>query len=391
MSLLGDLIGMSLDNSAAKKQARLQQELLNKGAALSRDEFDKRMATIGGSDQRLLDLARRQPAETGAEEDSRFKFLLDNDRQGFDEAEAISNETADERLGIESGAFDEQMSAAGDLITAQRASRLKNQAVSEAERQRQRGFQGDADEVTGALPGQIGFDAQTAGRSRAFGDRSALIRANTTAAGPGPAFAKDPALAGAFAAQDQRGTGEGLGDALGAAKFSSYGDAYRGAERGIGQAADDISALTSKAAFSRDALPAELGVGKLEASQAGERADFATELSSSLATKRDGIAGDRGQRRTGVSEQYRGAQADSRTNNSNSIMKMLDDYFGGTMDAEQGFINGASGISRALEEKLLSLNNFKMGNTKVTSPLAKVVGFVDAAGDKAASAMMGGG
>src|SRR5690349_19867552 len=135
-----------LDSGAAKKENRLKQGLLDKGAALSRDEFNRRMADLTGSDTRLLDLARQQYGDESGNEDRTFADLLDNAHAGFDEQSTISDETANERLGIEKSAFDQQMEALGGLITAQRGARLKMQEAQQAELARQRAFQGQADE-----------------------------------------------------------------------------------------------------------------------------------------------------------------------------------------------------------------------------------------------------
>lgn len=390
MSLLPDLWSSHLDNKAIKKENKLKQATLNRGADLSREAFDGRLRELGLSDTRIADLLRKEYGEGAANEDASFKDLLENNQAGFDEQVGISNTTADERLGIEKSAFDDQMEALGGLMTAQRGARLKMQEASKAERDRQQGFQAQADELAGALPGQIGYDAQEAGRAVAFGSREGLIRANTSATDT-PAYArKDPTLAGAFATQDARGTTAGLGDALGQARISSRSDAYQEAERNIGDFATDISGLTSKAALSRSALPAELGVGKLEGEQAKERSDFATALAQEFGGKRSDIVSERGDRLSSTASDYRNNVATARSGFADKMQKVLGEYYGGQFDAEGNYIAGVSNASTNLESKLLNLNNFKMNNTLVTSPLANTIRLVDAAADKAAKAAAGG-
>lgn len=378
MSILTNL----LDAHAAKKENKAKQKLLDRGADLSRDEFNRRMAEIGLSDTRMLDLSKRGYTDQAANEDATFADLLANAAGGFDQQTTISDETANERLGIEKTSFDTQMDALGGLMTAQRGARLKMQEASEAERQRQLAFQNQADDVATALPGQIGYDAQEAARADSLAGRLSLLNANAPGANV-PAWAKG--AAGAYAAEDQRGRDVGLGDALASAKVSSYGDAFQASERGIGRAADNISELTTKAGISRSALPAELGVGKLMAEQAGERANFATALAKSMGEKRGDIAADRGSGRMDVSKTYTDATGKARGDFGEKRGSTLADYFDKMFGAESGFINGVSGTSQNLENKLLNLNNFKMNNTSVTSPLANTLRAIEDAMAKAAA------
>jgi len=382
------LITKLLEGGAAKKENRLKQGLLDKGAAISREEFDKRIAEILASDQRQIDLSKRGYQEGAANEDATFAALLDNARAGYDEQGRISDTTTADRMSVEKSAFDQQMEALGGLMTAQRGARLKMQEAADSERTRQREFQAQADGVAAALPGQIGFDAQTTGRNDAFARRASLIQ-STAPGSDTPAWAKG--AASAFASADRRGTDLGLGDSLAAARVSSYGDAFQGAERGIGKAADDISLLTNKAEISRSALPAELGVGQLEGSQAKERADFATALSKEMGGKRDAVIADRGQTQTDNSSRYRDATGGARKTFGQQQGDSLGGMFDRLLGAEGAFISGRAGSSQNLENKLISLNNFKMNGTRVTSPLAGLLREVDKAAEQAARAYAGGG
>lgn len=379
MSIITNL----LEASAAKKENRLKQKLLDQSATISRDIFDTRMTDVRASDARTLDLNRRGYDAQSGNQAKTFADLLANSTAGFDEQTGIADETFNDRQAIERTAFDQQMEALGGLVTAQRGARLKMQEAAASERQRQRAFQGEADDLAAALPGQVGFDAQAVGRDAALADRLALIQ-DTVSRGEVPAWAKT--AAGAFAAAQGRGYAESMGDATATAKVSAYGDAYQGAERTMGRTADDISGLTRKAEISRQALPAELGVGQLEGEQGKERADFATALAKEVGQRRDQIVADRGEGRSRASERYRGATDQTRSRFGEQMQGVFDDYFGGSIDAEGRFISGITGASTNLENKLLNLNNFKMNNTRVTSPLANTL----RAFEQAAAAAAGG-
>lgn len=381
------LLTSFFDSRAARKENKLKQKLLDKGADISRAEFDKRMSEILASDARLLDLSQKGYTDAAANEDATFADLLTNAQVGFDEQSTIVDETAAERMGVQKSAFDQQMEALGGLMTAQRGARLKMQEASAAERERQQALQGQADELADALPEQIGFNAQEQARQKAFADRLSLINETTTAP-TGPAWAKG--AAGAYANADAAATAVGQGDAAAAARVSSYGDAFQGSERTMGGFADDIAGLTRKAELSRSALPAELGVGKLEGEQAKERADFAVALAKEMGDRRDKIAADRGEGRTATSKTFRGALGSARESFGTRRGSSIDNLYDRLFSAESGYISGVSGSSQNLENKLVGLNNFKMGNTTVTSGVANALREVEAA-VKAAYGMPGGG
>ena len=365
------LITALLDSGAAKKENRLKQGLLDKGATISREAFDSRMKDIRLSDARLLELARRGYTDTAANEDQTFADLLTMSREGFDEDLAITDETATNRLNTQKTAFDQQMEALGGLVTAQRGARLKMQEARTAEVERQKGFQAEADGLAEALPGEIGYGAQETARGAAFADRLALIQdsiSNVT----GPAWATG-ADGAAYTANAQRGRDVAVGDASAAARVSAYSDAYQGSERRMGRFADDLGELTAKAQLSRSALPAELGVGKLEGEQAKERADFGVALAREMGDRRDQIEADRGAGRSRVSRNFTGARTGARRGYGDNRGRTLDRYFDAQTGAETDFISGLSEASRSLESRLLGYNNFKMGNTRVTSPLANTI------------------
>lgn len=378
------LITSWLDSNAAKKENKKKQQLLDYGATLTRDEFNRRMAEILASDDRILDLSREEYGQTAAAEDATFADLLGLAGQGFDERLTISDQTADARTGVAKDAFDQQMLALNGLMTQSRGAKLMQQQAAEAERVRQKAFQDQADSLAEALPGQIGYDAQDIARQQSLADRVALIEASTSKPAA-PVWARDGAAGEAFAAQDARGTAVGQGDAKAAARVSSYGDAFQGAERNMAGFADDIGALGQKAQISRSALPAELGVGGLKARQAQERADFATSLAREMGDRYDQIAADRGRVRQDTSAEYFGQNTNARERAGQNTSDLLSKYFGDMFGAEGGFINGLTAASQNLESKLLNLNNFKMGNTSVTSPLANTI----REAERAAAAAMG--
>lgn len=391
MSLLGDFVSFGLNSGAAKKEAALKQQLLNESAGITRDEFDRRARELGLSDAAISQMLDAQHTEGAANEDKSFSYLLDQAKQGFDEQQQLSGDVAGQRYANENQSFGQQMSALDTLMTAQKSARMASQAASDAERARQLQIQGQADELSAALPGKIGYDAQTAGRQQAFGDRSALIK-NTASVVAAPTFAgADPTVSGAYAAQADRGSAAGLGDALNQAGLASYGDAFQGAQRTMGGFADDVAGLTTKADISRSALPAELGVGKLGADNAKQRYDFASTLAKDMGDRKDQILADYGQAQSGSMSSNRDNIRGAATTYAEQMAKMLDDYYGRKMDSQSNYINGFVNSSQSLESKLLNLNNFKMGNTSVTSPLASTVKMIDKAGEQAAAMMVKGG
>lgn len=390
MSLLGDFVAYGLNNSAKKKQTALQQALLDKSAGISRDEFNKRMAALGLSDARVTDLLNHQYGDESKNQADDFAYQLDQAQKGFNEQTALSDETANARISTADKYFGDEIGAQTGLVTAQKGARLQMKAAADAERTRQDAFQGQADQLASALPQRVGFDAQASDRAQAIQDRGALIRSSATDVAA-PAIGGDPRVAAAFAAQNERGSQAGLGDALAASKVSAYGDAFQGANRTLGAAADDLSALTNKAQISRSALPAELGVGQVEKDNAQQRYDFASALAKTMGGKMDSIIADKGARQAGVASDYRTSLKDAHSTFSQQIQKMLEDYYGRNYDTENSYITGLTNSSSNLESKLINLNNFKMGNTLVTSPLASFVKMTDAALEQAARAAAGGG
>lgn len=389
MGLLSFVAG-GLNSGAQKKEDRLKQQLLDQSAAISRTEFDKRMAALGGSDARTTDLLTGQHNEEGANADQTFAYLLDQAQKGFGEQQQIDSSGFDARYANTNDAFDKEMTAQGDLMTAQKAARVQSAQASEAERQRQLAFQGQADDLARALPGQIGYDAQTAGRQTALGDRSALIKSAMTQVAA-PAFAGgDPTVSGAYAAAADRGSNAGLGDALRSADLSSYGDAYQGANRELGGFASDVAGITTKAGISRSALPSELNVGKVQAGNAKDQYDFASGLAKDMGGARDQILADNTTRQGTTASNFRSANTSAENNFSDAFAKMLSDYYGNKIDSEGNYINGLTTSSTDLENKLLNLNNYKLTNTSVTSPLASTLKSIDKAGQKAAAAAGGG-
>lgn len=384
-------VGSGLKAGAQKKEDRLKQDLLNQSAQISATEFDKRMKELGLSDTRLTDLATGQHNEEGQNADQTFAYLLDQAQKGFNEQQQIDTSGFDARYANANDAFGQEMGAQQQLMTAQRAAREANQAASDAERQRQLAFQGQADELSRALPGQIGYDAQAAGRQTAVTDRSKLINDAATKVAAPVFGGSDPTVSGAYASAAARGSSAGLGDALRAANLASYGDAFEGAQRQLGGFNQGVAGITTKAGISRSALPAELGVGRLQAANAKDQYDFTSGLAKDMGAQRDQILSGNTQKQAGVASDYRSNLNNAENGFSTAFQSMLEKYYGNRLDSEGNFINGFTNSSQDLENKLLNLNNFKMTNTSVTSPLASTLKSVDKAMQKAAASGGGGG
>lgn len=390
MGLLS-VVGSVLNHGAAKKEARIKQQLLDQAATISGTEFDKRMAALGGSDTRTTDLLNGQHTEEGQNADQTFAYLLDQAQKGFDEQQQIDSSGFDARYANTNAAFGQQMDAQNELMTAQKAARAQSQQASEAERQRQLAFQGQADELSRALPGQIGYDAQMAGRQTALGGRSDLIKSAMTDV-VAPSFAGgDPTVSGAYAAAAGRGASAGLGDALRSADLSSYGDAYQGAGRQLGSFASDVAGITTKAGISRSALPSELNVGKVQAANAQDQYDFASGLAKDMGAARDQILAENTTRQGTTASNYRSANTSAENNFSTAFQNMLENYYGNRLNSESNYINGVATSSTDLENKLLNLNNYKLTNTSVTSPLGSTLKTIDKVGQQVAAAAAKGG
>lgn len=343
---------MLADRSAASAAAARQQQLSNRATAMQAAEFDRRMGYVRGSDRRTDALLTRQYGDTAGLEDSTFGYMLGQNQAGFDE-----------QSGIAARAFDEQMAATGGLMTAQRDARLRQRATSEAERNKQLAFQEQSDSLAAALPGAIGADAQTASRATALAGRNgATLDAVTGPTGPQIRIGGGDVIDRAFGRQAQRGMGEALTDAGGANRISSYGDAFAGSERKLGDFATAIDALTAKAALSRAPLAEQLAVDDLSRNQAQQRYDFATGLSSSTAGQEASAAD---ARRTGLinaRSAYAGKQGD-----------MLSNYFGNALGSEQTYTGNMIGSSSQYENKLTNLANYKIANTTGYSPLGDIL------------------
>ena len=344
--------GMLADRSAGKAAARRQQQLSNQATQMQAAEFDRRMGYVRGSDTRTDALLTRQYGDTAGLEDSTFGYMLGQNQAGFDE-----------QAGIAARAFDEQMTATGGLMTAQREARLRQRATSEAERNKQLAFQGESDTLAAALPGAIGSDAQSAGRATALAGRNGgVLDAITGATGPQIRVGGGDVIDRAFGRQAQRGMGEALTDAGGANNIAAYGDAFAGSERKLGDFATAIDALTAKAALSRAPLAEQLAVDDLSREQAQQRYDFATGLSSSTAGQEASAAD---ARRTGL--------VNARSAYAGKFGDMLSTFFGNSLGSEQSYTGNMVGSSSNYENKQTNLANYKISNTTGYSPLGDIL------------------
>lgn len=358
-----------LNRSAARAGARRQQQIMNEMTGVQRDEFDRRMRYAAESDVRTGGLLDRQYADTSALEDRTFAEMLEQDRAGYDD-----------QLGIGRAAFDTRMLADNGLITEGRRIRLEQNAISNAERDRQRGFQGQADDLAAALPGRIGFDAQRAAAIGATARRAAIAdEAMTGPVAPG-VKGLDPMTAAMIASETSRGQGEAATDARSAAAFSARGDAFAGAERDLGSFADALSSLTQRAQLSRASLGDELAVGSTERAQAGDRRDFAVSLGDRTADQRGRTEGN-----------YRDAMRSTISGSAERLGDALGRFFDRSLGSEDTMTSGLIGSSNRYEGTRVQLGNYRMGNTTAYSPLGNLVGMINAAGQRAVSAMAGGG
>lgn len=356
LPLLAIAMGLQAASTAAgmvgqANASRAQQRQLDKNAAFSKAEFDKRMGDVNASDARIRELLDKQYADFSGNEQAAFDFALGQSDQGFNE-----------QLGVAGKAFDEQIAALGGLMTAKRAATLKMQQASEAERARQMEFQGQADALAADFPGKIGFAAQEADRAASIASRGAMIQANTST-DAAPAYAKDARSAAYGMNEAARARTEGVGDSMAAAKLAGYRDAFTGSERKLGDFAQSISDLTQKAQLSRAPLSKELAVGKTMMGNAQEDYDWTSKFSSDQADKTASMLGTR-----------RAQLTDAGNNYYSNMGNAQDRFYNGSLDNENSFIDRIMGTSTNYENKITNLNNFKMANTTYDSTFADLLG-----------------
>lgn len=362
------LLTAFLDYGAAKKNQKRQNEIARRTSALDAAEFDTRMGYARDSYGRMDELTRRQYGDASALEDETFSFLLNNRRGGFDEQQ-----------GLARTAFDGQMDLLDGLMTTQRGARLEAQALREAENARQAGYQGGADDLSRALPGKIGYDAQTAAAADALARRVQFTDANTT---PTEAMAfgdKDSVLARAFRAENARGLTEARTDAVNAAGLDARGDAFAGAGREIIDFAGAVGKLGRQAANSRAALPAEMEGVRVGRDMAEERYGAESGLIDRYATQRGGALGD-----------FREGEAGARVDFADKSGGVLADYYGRTLGGENSYIDRMMGSSNTYTNKVTNLGNFKMQNTSTFNPWSSVLKELESSAAKAMSAGAGG-
>lgn len=332
------------NNRTIKKQNAASARYAQESAA----EFDRRMAETRLSDARLAELENKRFAENGALEDSQFGYALNNSRLGFDEQQTIAGK-----------AFDDQMTALGGLMTSRREARLMDAAAVEAEQNRQKAVQDQADQLAGALPDKVGFDAQQQSFAEALASRGALRTANTSAiTAPGLAGGSDR-LRAEMEGQIGRGRQEAATDAGNADRLAARGDAFRGAERDLGSFASAIGDLTTKANISRQPLAMERGVASLVGAQGQDTYDAEQSLLS-----------DRASRQAGILSDYRGNLADAQSTYGSNWGKALQDFYDTKMGAEADYIGQLTGNSKTWESKLANTTQWRINNMSTFSPFA---------------------
>lgn len=361
------LLKMGIDALGASSANKKQAKLINKNTALSRAEFDKRDAVVQDSDRWMSEIARQEAERAGTNSDETFAYLLGQNRSGFDEQQGLTRKA----LETQSGAF-------GGLVTASRAARLRQIEASNAERDRQLAFQGQADDLAAVLPGNIGFDAQQTGRADSMALRGALITAATGAGPATPSFGGDDArLSGAYAGAAEGGRSEGIGDSLRSANLSSYQDAFKGSEADLARFGTDIGQLTTKAAISRSALPAELQEGAIARRIAEDGYKGTVDYAN---TERD-LTSDSLSR-------FRGANTQSRSDYSSGLQDALNNYFGRSYDTRGALTDKVLGASTTYEDRVTGANNQRINNTKPSPWLRALSGIVSDA-EKAVGAAVG--
>ena len=348
------------NHRSQRSLAKAQTAQSNRTAALQAAEFDKRMGLVNQSDARIDQLVRDQYREVSGLEDETFSWMLNNDRAGFDEQMGLNARGFDVTQTIAGKAFSDQMDAFGDLITAQRAARLEKQAFTEAEEARQKVYQDRADLMAGALPGEIGFDAQQIAFGDALDRRTDFAAGNIGPRSTSPVPAGDPTVAAMFDNALTRGHGEAAASARSGANLAAYGDALTASDRKLADFGDDIAVMTRQAATSRAPLSLEQAIADLVSDNAAEAYDFKVDTLGNIADQRIGAETRYTGQQADTLGDYRVASGNTRERYATNFGDALTEFYDRNFQSEGTYTDRLIGSSNNYEGKIVNLGNYRM-------------------------------
>jgi len=377
--------GAVLQNQAAKSNARSQQRAIDRQTGVSRAEFNRRQGMIGESDSRIDTLT-----------DEGFTESLSLRKESFDGSQAGEQGRFDDLLGIESDYVDgdfagrsagnEQLQGiAGERDSETSKSFRKLGQLGDEENERQSGFRQQADDViSGSVVGGNAFDTFDTGQQSEAAAISQLISDNV--GNPElPSFLNtlSPETLRTIGAQTSQSAGAVRSDAGAIGEAESFNNALGGLDRSIVRAGEDLGVLDLQSELSRDALGEEVKAARLRGDNAraasGDRRGAVTaEVDSflnNLRLERDGKLNRTTRFRDGID-----AARDSAFTDKASA---LESFYGRNLQAENSFIGALTDSSQRYEDTTRNLTNFKVANTRTTSPLGS---FLSQVGTTAAAA-----
>lgn len=292
------LLGFDASTSDAARAAR--------GAAAT----DLRSLQSGGLGRIISQIQSGTAAETGQRSATY--------REGFNNLLSQSREEG----VIEDARFTETMGRNNALIDTLNAVREGSLALSEEERQRQREFQAQADDMVSAFISESGLGGFQGDMASAEGQLGDLVRAATRAPTdvPGAASA-DPRIKNDRIRQQTEAIDAALTEADSTNRMIAYGEGLRGQNRRQLQVGEGLSILDDRAGRSADNLAPQLAALGLR----GRNAAASTNDWNAL-TDQDADV------RANISRAAFGRTEDNRTRQANTDLSALQDFNSGTLN-----------------------------------------------------------
>jgi hypothetical protein len=376
--------GAVMQSKAAGKQARLQQQAIDRQTAMTSAEFDRRQNLIGESDSRIDALTNRGFRESLDLRGESFYGSLGGEQARFNDLLDIEDEAAgQEYMGRSAGTkLNTALSMEGDRLMGD--SFTERMGLSDAEQTRQAGFRGEADSLMSgsALTNAYDIFEDEQGKFALAGDtalRGAISEGGT------PTFLSmlAPEVQAQITAQTGNSVGAVADDSTALADVAAYNPAATSLEQNILRTNEGLGVVDLKSQLSRGALGAEVGAAKLRgdnarAAASDRRGAVTAEVDSFLDTLRQERDG-----RINITNRYRDGLDAARDSAYSDKAEALDSFYTRNLGSENSFISALSDASQRFEDQNRQLTNFKVANTRVTSPLGS---FLSQAGTIAAGA-----
>lgn len=357
--------GQVLQNQAAGKARDQQAANSASQLALSKEEFDKRLAA-----QQTADAASNQLSVEGQ------NAVRTNQDAAFNTT--IGAENA--QIARDSGSSDQYYSALGNTLAEQAATqgsaRTNYDATVAAENATQAAARGQADSTVNNLIANSGTTATNADQATAEAQRSALAQyAMGRAALPTTAT---PIGAGESAStlkfDTAKANEQSAEQAARGGHLSAYGDALTTGGNRITSAGNDLALIDLKSKASLGALPYTLAPSSLQYSDANSRA--ADQRTTAATTLQGQVAGSAAQTQTTTLpiKQY-----------TDTVDQALSDYYTSRLSSNSDYANKVVGGSQHYEDTTGALTNYKNSNTHGVSTLGDLMSGMGQVGLSAAA------